>query len=455
MTPAIDQPDGMSDVEKRTIRKVAWRLIPFLMVCYLVSFLDRVNVGFAAATMNKDLGFTASMYGFGAGIFFLTYFLFEVPSNLLLERFGARKWIARIMFTWGIVSGLMAFIPFLSRVTGQRPDHVFYGLRALLGMAEAGFFPGIIFYLTLWFPTVYRGRVIGCFMAAIPLSTAIGGPLSGFLLGMDGIAAMAGWQWLFIIEAAPAVILAVVTYFFLTDRPADAKWLAGDERAWLAARLAAEHRTRTLVGHVGALQALLNPRVLALAVVYFGSVISSLAITLWLPQIVKAFGVTDIVAGWVTAIPYVIGTVGMIAYARRSDRLQERFGHTAVALVFAAAGVALAAVFEHPVLKVGAISLAMFGGFASKPVFWTLPTAFLSGAGAAAGIAAINSIGNLAGFVGPSAIGWFKDATGGYMGGLLFVAAFPAIAAVVVMQLGRSRKTEDAPLADSAPTRPS
>jgi ACS family tartrate transporter-like MFS transporter len=438
------------DLEARVIRKVAWRLIPFLMVCYLVSFLDRVNVGFAAATMNAQLGFTASMYGFGAGVFFLTYFLFEVPSNLLLARFGARKWIARIMITWGIVSGVMAFIPFLSRVTGQRADHVFYALRALLGAAEAGFFPGIIYYLTLWFPSVYRGRVIGCFMAAIPLSTAIGGPLSGFLLGLDGAGGLAGWQWLFIIEAAPAVVLGIVTYVFLTDRPADARWLAEDERTWLATRLAAEHRARTAVGHLGALQALLNPRVLALAIVYFGSVICSLAITLWLPQIVKGFGVTDMVAGWITAIPYVIGTVGMIAYGRRSDRLQERFGHTTVALALGAAGVALAGCVDQPALKVAAISLGMFGGFASKPVFWTLPTAFLSGAGAAAGIAAINSIGNLAGFVGPSAIGWFKDATGGYMGGLLFVAAFPAIAAVVVRWLGRQHQATPRPLLDPA-----
>ena len=234
----------MEDLEARTIRKVSARLIPFLMICYFIAYLDRVNVGFAALTMNKSLGLTATMFGFGSGVFFLTYFVFEVPSNLALDRFGARKWIARIMLSWGILSGLMAFIPHIARATGLGNDVTFYLVRLLLGAAEAGFFPGIIFYLTLWYPSVYRGRIIGAFMAAIPLSSAIGSPISGMILGMHGIWGLEGWQWLFIIEAAPAVVLAFVTYFYLTDRPTDATWLAPDERSWLTGRLDAERRQR-------------------------------------------------------------------------------------------------------------------------------------------------------------------------------------------------------------------
>ena len=225
----------MENVEARTIGKVSRRLIPFLIVCYFIAYLDRVNVGFAALTMNKALGLTATMFGFGAGIFFITYFIFELPSNLFLDRFGARRWIARIMVSWGILSGLMAFIPNIAQATGLSNEITFYTVRALLGFAEAGFFPGIIFYLTLWFPSVYRGRIIGSFMAAIPLSSAIGSPISGMILGMDGVGGLNGWQWLFIIEATPAVLLGFVTFFYLTDRPADAHWLTADERIGSAA----------------------------------------------------------------------------------------------------------------------------------------------------------------------------------------------------------------------------
>jgi D-galactonate transporter len=430
----------MTTLETQAIRKVSRRLIPFLMVCYFVAYLDRVNVGFAALTMNADLGLSGAMYGFGAGIFFLAYFLFEVPSNLLLERFGARKWIARIMFTWGVISGLMAFTPEISRYTGLSVEHTFYALRALLGAAEAGFFPGMIFYFTLWFPTSYRARIIGFFMAAIPLSTIIGAPLSGLILGMNGIGGLTGWQWVFIIEASPAVILAVVTYCYLTDRPAEAKWLTAEERASLIAKLAAEHRAREHTAHIKALHALFNPRVLALAAVYFGAVISAYGVSFWLPQIVKGFGLTNTMTGFVTAVPSVIGVVGMIWYTRRSDRTQERRGHAAFAVGLAAIGIAVSTVVESPVLKIVALSLAAFGHCAFKPVFWTLPTTFLSGAGAAAGIAAINSIGNLGGFAGPYAVGWAKDATGHYNGGLLLLAAFAAGSAVLVLVLGREAR---------------
>ena len=271
----------MEPLEHRTIAKVTARLVPFLIVCFFVAYLDRVNVSFAALTMNKDLGLSASAFGFGAGIFFLAYFLFEVPSNLFLERFGARKWIARIMFTWGLVSGGMAFIG---------GETSFYVLRVLLGIAEAGFFPGIIFFLTLWFPAVYRARIVGYFMAAIPLSTVIGAPVSGLLLGLDGFMGMKGWQWLFILEAAPALILSVIVFFYLTDRPADATWLEPDERAWLVARLEQERSQRETVRRYSVTQALLNPKVLALSLVYFGAVATNYGLSFFLPQIVKAFG---------------------------------------------------------------------------------------------------------------------------------------------------------------------
>ena len=255
--------------------------MPFLVVCYFVAYLDRVNVSFAALTMNRDLGLSASQYGFGAGIFFLAYFIFEVPSNLLLERFGARKWIARIMFTWGLISGAMAFV--------GGPTS-FYVLRALLGVAESGFFPGIIFYLTLWFPAVYRARIIGYFMAAIPLSTVFGAPISGLLLGLDGVMGLKGWQWLFILEAAPSLILSGVVLFYLTDRPADAAWLPPEEREWLVRRLESEHAHRTTRHNLSVGQALLNPKVLALSLVYFGAVATNYGLSFFLPQIVKAFG---------------------------------------------------------------------------------------------------------------------------------------------------------------------
>jgi len=262
----------MHEVEIRTLAKVSKRLVPFLIVCYFVAYLDRVNVSFAALTMNQDLGLSQTAFGFGAGIFFITYFIFEVPSNLLLERFGARKWIARIMLSWGILSGLMAFIPDIARATGLGNENSFYLIRALLGAAEAGFFPGIIFYLTLWFPAEYRARIVGYFMAAIPLSTVIGGPVSGVLLYLHGGLGLAGWQWLFVLEAVPAILLAGVVFFYLTDRPADATWLAPDERTWLAQPLALEQRQRLAVRSYTVAESLVNPRGLGLSLVYFGAV---------------------------------------------------------------------------------------------------------------------------------------------------------------------------------------
>jgi MFS family permease len=432
----------MPEIEKRTIAKVSARLVLFLVVCYFIAYLDRVNVGFAALTMNKALGLSATMFGFGSGIFFLAYFIFEVPSNLFLEKFGARRWIARIMVTWGILSGMMAFIPQISAATGISPEYTFYGVRVLLGAAEAGFFPGIIFFLTLWFPGVYRGRIIGLFMAAIPLSSVIGAPISGQLLGLDGMMGLAGWQWLYIIEAAPALVMAVAVLFYLTDGPADAKWLANDERKWLTDTLAAEAKQRLAARSMSVMETLLNPHVLALALVYFGAVGSNYGVGFFLPTIVKGFGLSNGMTGVVTAIPYAVGAIGMVWYSRRSDAQLERKGHAAVALLIAAVGLIAATLTEDPLLKVIAFSFSAFGVFSVLPVFWTLPTSFLSGPAAAAGIAIINALGNLSGFAGPYAMGAIKDATGNYNAGLLLIAGFVLLSMVIVLLLKHDTSLE-------------
>jgi ACS family tartrate transporter-like MFS transporter len=436
----------MHDVEIRSIAKVSRRLVPFLIICYFIAYLDRVNVSFAALTMNQDLGLSQTAFGFGAGIFFIAYFIFEVPSNLLLERFGARKWIARIMLSWGILSGAMAFIPAIAHATGLGNENSFYLVRVLLGAAEAGFFPGIIFYLTLWFPTEYRARIVGYFMAAIPLSTVIGAPISGVLLYLHGGLGLAGWQWLFILEAVPAIILAGIVFFYLTDRPADAAWLAPDERQWLAERLELEQRQRMAIQDHTVAQALVNPRVLGLSVVYFGAVATNYGLSFFLPQIVKGFGLNTFVTTLVSAAPYVVGLIGMVWWGRRSDRFAERRFHTAVPLFVAAAGIAVSTVFDDPTLKMISLCVAGFGIFACLPVFWTLPTAFLSGAAAACGIAVINSIGNLAGFAGPFAMGWIKDHTGSYTGGLLLLAGLGIIAMGAVLMLGHDETSARVPI---------
>src|SRR3982074_1605060 len=437
----------MHEVEARTIAKVSSRLVPFLIICYFVAYLDRVNVGFAALTMNQDLGLSQTAFGFGAGIFFIAYFIFEVPSNLLLERFGAGKWIARIKLSWGILSGTMAFIPAIAGATGLGNENTFYLLRVLLGVAEAGFFPGIIFYLTLWFPAEYRARIVGYFMAAIPLSTVIGAPISGALLYLHGGLGLAGWQWLFIIEAVPAIILAFVVFFYLTDRPADAAGVDPDERTWRAERLALEQRQRQAVRDYSLAEALVNPRVLGLSLVYFGAVATNYGLSFFLPQIVKAFGLNTFITTLVSATPYVVGLVGMVWWGRRSDRVAERRFHTAFPLFIAAAGIAVSTALDDPLLKMISLCVAGFGIFANLPVFWTLPTAFLSGAAAAAGIAVINSVGNLAGFAGPFAMGWIKDHTGSYAGGLLLLAALGIIAMGIALILGHDDAVERAPAA--------
>ena len=426
----------MDEIEKRTMDKVAWRLVPFLMLCYFIAYLDRVNVGFAGATMSKDLALSASAFGGAAGIFFIAYFFFEVPSNLALDRFGARKWIARIMLTWGVISGAQAF------VTGEFSFNI---VRLLLGIAEAGFFPGIIFYLTLWFPSAYRARIVGLFMFAIPISTVIGAPISGLVLNLEGAYGLHGWQWMFIIEAVPAVVMTFAVWFYLTDRPMAARWLRPDERAWLQERLDAERRNRESIVRMSWLHSLRDPRVIAFGFVYMGMNIPQYGLSFFLPQIVKAFGgLSNFAAGVVTALPYAVGAIGMILWGRHSDRTRERKWHVVIPLAVIVLGLGLAAVTPSPTIKMVWLCAAGFGFFAVLPVFWTLPTALLSGTAAAAGIAAVNSIGNLGGYFGPQIFGLLRDKTGTDVAGLTFLAGCAVVGIVIVLVLGHNPALERA-----------
>ncbi len=423
----------MSEIETRTMSKVAWRLVPFLMLCYFIAYLDRVNIGFAGATMTKDLGLTQGVFGGAAGIFFIAYFFFEVPSNMMLDRFGARIWIARIMLTWGLIAGAEAF------VVGEWS---LKGIRLLLGVAEAGFFPGIIFFLTLWFPSAYRARIVGLFMFAIPISTVIGSPLSGLILNMEGYQGLHGWQWMFLIEALPALLMSLAVLFYLTDRPKQAAWLTGEESAWLQGRLDAERATREGAGAASWLTSMLDPRVIALGFVYMGCNIPQYGLSFFLPQIVKAFGLTNVQAGFVTALPYAVGALGMILWGRHSDKTQERKWHVIIPLLVIVFGLAAAASVDDPAVKMAFLCVAGFGFFAVLPVFWTLPTSFLSGAGAAAGIAAVNSIGNLGGYFGPQVFGWLRDSTHTDYAGLVFLAACALVAVVIVLVVGHDPALE-------------
>jgi D-galactonate transporter len=433
----------MEEIERRTIRKVMWRLMPFLFVCYFVAYLDRVNVGFAKLQMNEALGLSEAMYGFGAGLFFISYFLLEVPSNLALDRFGARLWIARIMLSWGIISGLFAFIQPISDWTGISNEWVFYSLRFLLGIAEAGFFPGIIFYLTLWFPSVYRARVVAMFMLAIPFSSILGAPVSGALLNVTGFG-LDGWQWLFILEAVPSILMAFGVVFYLTDRPSLAKWLADDERGWLEARLETERQTKVAAEHLSIGRALGDIRVLGCAFVYFCLNAASYGVAFFLPTIVKGFGVSNFQTGLLAALPFVFGAVGMVLLGRNSDRTLKRREHVCFAMLLAAVGVAGAGLVSSPVLVLGLLCLSQIGVSATPPLMWPIPSSFLTGSAAAAGIAAINSIGNLSGFAGPFVMGYLRDTTGDFTAGLLLLGACALVGGLVALLLRADPKLEAA-----------
>ncbi|HET9594304.1 MAG TPA: MFS transporter [Anaeromyxobacteraceae bacterium] len=416
-------------VEQRTLRRISWRIVPFICLLYFVAFIDRVNIGFAALTMNRDVGLSPAAFGFGAGIFFVGYFLFEVPSNLVLEKVGARLWIARVMVTWGLVSGAMAFV---------KGPVSFYVLRFLLGAAEAGFFPGIILYLSYWFPARHRAGVTALFMAAAPVSTALGSPVSAALLELHGVLGLAGWQWMFVVEAVPAVILGVVTFFFMTDRPARARWLPEDERAWLVRTMDAEVAQRSGHASHSPWRGLVDPRVLALSLVYFGTSAGLYTLGIWSPQIIKQLGVSSMTVGFLNMVPPTASVVAMVLWARHSDRSGERSWHVVGACLLASASLVLAGRSGAALVPVmAALTLVNIGISCAKPPLWSMPTLFLSGSAAAAGIATINSIGNLGGFVGPTMIGWIKQQTGSFAGGLYFVAGLLVVSAAVTLLLAR------------------
>ncbi|OCP15010.1 MFS transporter [Ensifer sp. LC163] len=421
----VDGAYAAQTMEDRAYGKVFWRIVPFLMLCYVVAYLDRVNVGFAKLQMSSELGLSEAAYGIGAGIFFIGYFLFEVPSNIIMNKVGARVWIARIMVTWGIISAAFMF---------TSSEAVFYVLRFLLGVAEAGFFPGIILYLTAWYPAHRRGRIITTFMSAIPISAIFGNPLSGLLMdSFHGTHGLSGWQWMFLIEAIPAILFGVVTFFYLDDTIRDAKWLNEDEKRVLAANIEAENRAKASSPHSIA-GTLTDRRVWLMCFIYFCFVLGQYGLNFWMPSIVKASGVSgNLNIGLISAIPYICTFVAMLVLGRSADRLRERRWHLVIPALIAAGGFVAATTATSTTVSIVCLSLAAAGAISCAPLFWSLPTAFLAGTGAAAGIAWINSVGNLAGFLGPFLVGYLKDLTGSNSAGMYLLAAALVIGSLAVL----------------------
>lgn len=409
---------------ERAVATARRRLVPFLFLLYVVAYLDRVNVGFAALQMNAALGLSARAFATGAGIFFVGYTAFEIPSNVVLARLGARLWIARIMITWGLVSAAMMFV---------HSAATFYAMRFVLGVAEAGFFPGIIFYLTRWFPAHVRAHTIAQFMTAVLVAGIVGGPISGALLSLNGVAGLAGWQWLFLLEGLPAIALGLFVLAFLTERPEDATWLSPGERLALITCLAQE--SDATMGRPNSLGTVLTSgRIWLLAAVYFGLPVALYAMSFWLPQIIKtASGGSDLTVGILSAIPYLVGAIGMVLVGRHSDRTGERRWHVAVVTAVGGAAFAASAMVSSLVPSIVLLSVAMMGLASMLGPFWTLATATVSGVGAAAGIALINSVGNVGGFVGPYIIGYVRDTTGTFSAGLVVVGAILALGGVLAL----------------------
>ena len=412
------------DIERRTLRKVERRLIYFCMLLFILNYVDRLNVGFAALQMNKDLSFGPTVYGIGAGIFFFGYFLFEIPSNLILERVGARIWLARIAITWGIISAGMALV---NGVTS------FYVVRFLLGFAEAGLLPGVMLYFSYWFPLRERAKALALFMTATAISNIVGAPLSSWLLGFDGVFGLRGWQLMFVLEGIPSVLIGIVALFYLVDRPEHATWLTDEEKAWLHRELAAETAAKEQAsGHMTLRMGLTNPRVLLITLLCFFLVSGNFGVVFWMPQIIKALGDLSIMqVGVLTMIPYIAAVVAMVWWGRRSDRTGDRKWHLAIAAVVGAAGLAASAVLANPVLSFVALCVAAAGIWSMFGVFWAVPADFLSGTAAAGGFALINSFGTLGGFLGPFLVGFVRQHTGSFTGSLLVLAGFTLMAAVI------------------------
>ncbi len=418
--------DPQHAFEEATYRKVAWRLMPLLLACYVIAYLDRVNVGFAKLQMLEDLGFSEIVYGFGAGIFFIGYFFFEVPSNIILHKVGARLWIGRIMVTWGLISSAMMFV--------DTPE-MFYVMRFMLGVAEAGFFPGIILYLTYWYPSHRRGRMTALFMTGIALSGVIGSPLSGAIMKLaDGMYDLRGWQWMFLVEGLPSVLFGIIVIVMLDDRVAHAKWLTDEERALLLRNIAADsqHKEEESIFRV-----MSSGRVWLCAAIYFCSVMGVYGVSFWLPTIIKAMGYKDpLDVGMISAIPYGVSVAVMLLVAKSADRTRERRWHVAIPALFGGLGLALSVVYaKDPVLAIAALTLGLSCILTTLPLFWSLPTSFLAGTGAAAGIALINSLGNLSGFVSPYAVGWLKESTGSTDAGVYMLACGMVVGALLTLSI--------------------
>jgi MFS transporter, ACS family, tartrate transporter len=422
-------------IERETINRVTWRLMPLLMLGYFCAYLDRSNVGMAATTMVTDLNFTNAVFGFGAGLFFLGYFLAEIPSNLILNKIGARIWLARILVTWGVIAALTGFV-------WNAPT--FYGNRILLGLAEAGFYPGVLLYMTWWFPSFYRTRMMGIFQSASVVSLFLGPPIGGLLLHLRGIFGLHGWQWLYIVEGAPPIIMAYVIWQLLTDRPHDAKWLRPDQRDWLQNRLDSEVAQRESVRKYSLGEAFSNPKIWLLTLAYVGQNGSSYGLVFFLPLIVKGLGVGTDWIGLVSALPYICAFGAMIYWGYHSDLKGERTWHVAGAALVAAGGLATCVLVGagHPVLTMVLLCVAMMGQQSLVPTFWSLPSAILTGVAAAGGLAMINAVGNLGGWAGPSVYGWVKDMTGSSDIGLLCLAVGPLITAICVLLAGHDHRLE-------------
>ena len=424
------------EIEKRTVRKALIRLMPLLLLSYFLAYIDRMNVGFAALTMNKEIGLTAYIYGLGAGVFFWGYFLFEVPSNLVLAKVGARRWISRIMVTWGLISAAMVF------VSGPTS---FIVMRFLLGAAEAGFFPGVLFYLMSWFPAAYRARIVAVFSIALPVSLGIGAPLSTCILELNGVWGLSGWQWLFLLEGLPTVVVGAIVLAYLPDRPTEAKWLSDAEKAWLQSTIDRERALVQAQEKISVWKTFFDRRVLGLSLIYVANTSANMGLAFFLPQIIKGFGLTDMQTGLVTSIPYVFGVVGILVWGYLSDRFNERRWSLCLALAITSVGLAGAGYLTQNPLAVACMAVAAIGIYGTKAPFWALPPTFQTGSAAAAGIALINSIGNLGGFIGPSVVGWVRETTGSFAAGLGFLAGLALLAAIgSLLVVNSARKPQEA-----------
>ena len=413
--------------EKSLIAKITWRLMPFLGLLYLIAYIDRQNVSYAKLQMVDALGLSEYAYGLGASLFFVGYFLFEVPSNLFLNRFGARVWFTRIMVTWGLITIALAFT--------QSPT-MFYILRFLLGVAEAGFFPGVLYLLTLWFPKDYRGRMVGLFMIFSAFANALGAPLGGMLLDLDGVLGLAGWEWVFLATGIPAVIAGIATFLYLDDTPQSAKFLTDAEKQWLADRLAQENAGMDEHADNG-FKALINPRVLLMSLCYIGFPLAAYGLSYWLPTIVQGFGVSNTMNGVINIIPWLIVALALWIIPSAADKTENKTPYIVGPAFIGAICLALSAVISAPILQFALLCIAAAGIFAGQPVFWSLPGRFLKGAGAAAGIAAINSVGNLGGFIAQNVVPWIKDSTGSTIAPMFFLSVCLALAGVLVIIVGR------------------